>query len=39
MPDYQAWFVDNEFNEDGEPNYPEAVGGRYDGGSSSYGDC
>jgi hypothetical protein len=26
--DYQAWFVDDEFDEDGEPNYPEVVGGR-----------
>jgi len=30
--DYRAWFVDDEFDEDGEPNYPEVVGGRDEGG-------
>jgi hypothetical protein len=25
--DYEAWFVDDEFDELGEPNYPEVVGG------------
>jgi hypothetical protein len=26
--DYKAWFVDDEFDESGEPNYVEVVGGR-----------
>ena len=26
--DYKAWFVDDEFDEDGESNYPEIVGSR-----------
>jgi hypothetical protein len=27
-PNYRAVFVDDEFDENGEPNYPEVVGGR-----------
>jgi hypothetical protein len=30
--DYKAWFVDDEFDEDGEPLYPEIVEGRDEGG-------
>ena len=26
--DYKAWFLDDEFDENGEENYPEVVGGR-----------
>jgi hypothetical protein len=26
--DYRAWFVDDEFDENGEPNYVELVGSR-----------
>jgi len=30
--DYEVWFVDDEFDEDGKPNYVEVVGGRGFGG-------
>jgi hypothetical protein len=28
---YRAWFADDEFNENGEPNYSEVVGSLKDG--------
>jgi hypothetical protein len=28
-PEYREWFVDDEFDESGLPNYVDAVGGRF----------